>query len=57
MHILGAPRNKPLSNDSFGPATMVDSVKYYARARARFLHRAPRSAAGTPTLADGIDEF
>lgn len=52
MHILEAPRNKPLSNDSFGPATMVDHVKYYVR-----VSSTEPTMSAVLELADGIDEF
>lgn len=51
MHILEAPRNKPLSNGSFGPATMVGYVKYYA------LFSTNSTMSVVLELADGIDEF
>lgn len=47
MHILEAPRNKPLSNDSFGPATMVDYVKYYMRV----------SSAVSPTISVAFERW
>lgn len=49
MHILEAPRNKPLSNGSFGPAAMVGCVKYYV---GRFSTEPTMSA--VLELADGI---
>jgi len=52
MHILEAPRNKPLSNGSFGPATMVDYVKYYVRASSTV-----STVSAVLELTVGIDEF
>lgn len=53
MHILETPRNKPLSNDSFGLATM-GRLREILRA-----HLSTERSMMSPLLelADGIDEF